>query len=406
MIRRVIGTAAAMTLLAGLAACGGGSGGAAATTTLTYWMFQDRTPQAGEVIEKLRTGFEQANKGVSVKIVKIPKDDYNTKLGSALASGSVPDVGVLDQPLVSRFALDGTIKEMPAGTIDEKAFYDGALTTNKVGGKLYGLPLDHTTVALFYNKALVPAPPKTWEDLKRVTAEVHQKDPKIAGMVVPKGDGYGGWMWPGFVAGAGGQMADVEQKKVLFDQPPAVEALQLWVDLLKSSPREITDSDKPFENGLAGMMISGPWDVANIKDQFPDLQLGVAPLPYKTQPAGNIGGENAVVFTKGSHAELAWKWLAYLTNSDNNTELAQALGGFPSNVAAAERDAATFGPDQAAFLEQLKVAQARPAVPQWIQINDEIIAPALESALSGKATAQQALSDAAAKTRTLLGWTG
>ncbi|MFC4592079.1 ABC transporter substrate-binding protein [Sphaerisporangium corydalis] len=405
MIRRVTSTAAALALLAGLAACGG-SKDAAAATTLTYWMFADRTPQAGQVVEKLRAGFEAANKGVAVKIVKIPKDDYNTKLGTALATGSVPDAGTLDQPLVARFALDGTIKEVPAGTVDEKAFYEGALTTNRVDGKLYGLPQDHTTVGLFYNKTLVPVPPKTWDELKRVTAEIHQKDPKIAGIVVPKGDGYGGWMWPGFVAGAGGEMASVKDKKVLFDQPPAVEALQLWVDLLKSSPREITDSDKPFENGLAGMMISGPWDVANIKDQFPDLQFSVAPLPYKTEPAGNIGGENAVVFSKGKNPDLAWKWLKYLTDPANNTQLAQALGGFPSTIAAAERDAATFGPDQAAFLEQLKVARARPAVPQWIQINDEIIAPAIESALSGKATAQQALTGAADKTRTLLGWTG
>ncbi|WP_405147209.1 ABC transporter substrate-binding protein [Sphaerisporangium sp. NBC_01403] len=406
MIRRVTGTAAAMALVAGLTACGGGSGGAAATTTLTYWMFQDRTPQAGEVVEKLRTDFEKANKGVSVKIVKIPKDDYNTKLGSAVASGSVPDAGTLDQPLVARYALDGTIREMPAGTIDEKSLYAGALDTNRVNDKLYGVPMDHTTVGLFYNKKLVPTPPKTWDELKQITTQIHQTDPKIAGMVVPKGDGYGGWMWPGFVAGAGGEMADMKAKKILFDQPPAVEALQLWVDLLKSSPREITDSDKPFENGLAGMMISGPWDVANIKDQFPDLEFNVAPLPYKTEPAGNIGGENAVVFTKGKNADLAWKWLAYLTNADNNTKLAQALGGFPTNIAAAERDAATFGTEQAAFLEQLKVAHSRPPVPQWIQINDEIIAPAIESALSGKATAQQALTGAADKTRALLGWTG
>ncbi|MFI6509237.1 ABC transporter substrate-binding protein [Streptosporangium sp. NPDC050855] len=405
MIRRVTGAAAGMALLAGLVACGGDTGTASEATTLTYWMFQDRTPQAGEVVEKLRADFEKANK-VTVKIVKIPKDDYNTKLGSAVAAGTVPDVGILDQPLVARYALDGTIKEVPAGTVDEKAYYKGALDTNRVNDKLYGLPLDHTAVALFYNKKLIPTPPKTWDELKQMAAKVHQDDPKTAGIVVPKGDGYGGWMWPGFVAGAGGSMVDEKSKKILFDQQPGVEALQLWVDLLPSSPREITDSDKAFENGLAAMTISGPWDVANIKDQFPDLEFSTAPLPYKTEPGGNIGGENAVVFSKGKNAELAWKWLAHLTSAENNTALAQALGGFPTNVAAAERDAATFGPDQAAFLEQLKVAQARPALPEWIQINDEIIAPAIEAALSGKKTSQEALTEAAAKTRALLGWNG
>lgn len=282
-------------------------------------------PAGREVVEKLRTDFEKAN-NVTVKIVKIPKDDYNTKLGSAVAAGTVPDVGILDQPLVARFALDGTIKEVPAGTVDEKIFYEGALNTNKVNDKLYGLPLDHTAVALFYNKTLVPTPPKTWDELKATAAKIHQADSKIAGMVVPKGDGYGGWMWPGFLGAAGGSLVDEKNKKILFDQQPGVDALQLWVDLLPSSPRQITDSDKPFENGLAGMMISGPWDVATIKADFPDLQFSTAPLPYKTEPAGNIGGENAVVFSKGKNAELAWKWLTFLTNAQNNTTLAQALG--------------------------------------------------------------------------------
>ncbi|MFD1543162.1 ABC transporter substrate-binding protein [Nonomuraea guangzhouensis] len=402
MSRGVVRGAAVAALVAGLAACGGGQG-SGNEKTLTFWMYQDRTPQAGQVIEKVRKDFEKANPGVTVKLVKIPKDDYNTKLGGAVAGKSAPDAGILDQPLVSKYALDGTIKEVPAGLIDESAFYKGALDTNRAGGKLYGLPADQTCVALFYNKKLVPAPPKTWDEMKATAARVHQADANVAGMNVPKGDGYGAWMFPGVVHGAGGQMVDDAGKKVLFDQPPAVEALQLWVDLLKSSPRKITDSDKPFENGLAAMTISGPWDVPTIHEQFPDLDFGVAPLPYKSEPAGNIGGEDSVVFSTSKNADLAWKWLAFLTDAQNNGAIADAFGGFPVNLKA---QVVAAGPEQAAFLEQLKVAHARPAVPQWIQVNDEIIAPALESALTGKATAQQALTDAAGKTRSLLGWTG
>ncbi|WP_084772848.1 ABC transporter substrate-binding protein [Nonomuraea candida] len=407
------GTAVAL-LATALAACGGGDGSGGGTSgsgtgtggesrELTFWMYQDRTPQAGQVIERIRRDFERANPGVTVKLVKIPKDDYNTKLGSALAGGSAPDAGILDQPLVSKYALDGTIEEVPAGLIDEAGYYRGALDTNRAGGKLYGLPQDQTTVALFYNRRLVPAPPKTWDELKQAAARVHAADPDVAGMNVPKGDGYGAWMFPGVVHGAGGAMVDDAAKKVLFDQPPAVEALQLWVDLQKSSPRAITDSDKPFENGRAAMTISGPWDVPTIKEQFPDLDFGVAPLPYKTEPAGNIGGENSVVFSTSDDPDLAWKWLAFLAGPDHNGAVADALGGFPVHLKAR---VVAGGPEQAAFLEQLKVARARPAVPQWIQVNDEIIAPAIESALTGRATARQALADAAARTRSLLGWTG
>ncbi|GGK45441.1 ABC transporter substrate-binding protein [Planomonospora parontospora subsp. parontospora] len=404
MVRRTRGALVAAAMVAGLAACGSG-GAAEHGRTLTFWTFQPLTPQGGQILERLRTDFEKAN-GVTVKLVQIPKDDYNTKLGTAIASKNVPDGGYLDQPLVSRYALDGTILQVPAGTIDEKEFYAGGLETNKVGGRLYGVPLDITTVGLYYNKKLVPTPPRTWDELKQAAESVHRADPKTAGIVVPKGDGYGAWMWPGFVAGAGGTLVDEKAKKVTFDEQPAVDALQLWVDLLKSSPRSITDADKAFENGLAAMTISGPWDISTIRDQFPDLDFGVAPLPYKNEPASNIGGENAVVFTGTKNADLAWKWLKHLTAPDSSVALAEAVGGYPANIEGAGIAAAKMGPEHAVFIEALKATRARPAVPQWIQINDEIIAPALESALTGKVAPRQALSEAGAKARTLLGWNG
>src|SRR3954454_13332258 len=113
MSRRVAGAAGAIALIAGLTACGGGSD-AGDAPTLTFWMYQPRTPQAGQIYEDLRKGFEKAN-NVKVKYVQIAKDDYNTKLSSAIASGTAPDAGVLDQPLVSRFALDKTIVAVPDG---------------------------------------------------------------------------------------------------------------------------------------------------------------------------------------------------------------------------------------------------------------------------------------------------
>jgi len=402
--RRLLAVAT-LSLLAlsgsGCGVLGGGSGDS--KRTLEFWMYQPATPGGAQVFEKLRRDFEKAN-DVSLKLVQVPKDDYNTKLASALSGNGGPDAGYLDQPLVARYAGDGSIRELPAGTVDEAAYFAGALNTNRVGGKLYGLPLDHTTVALFYNKKLVPQPPKTWDDLRRTATAVHKANPNVAGMVVPKGDGYGAWMWPAFVASAGGGMVDETNRRVLFDQRPAVDALSLWTELIGSSPRKITDSAKAFESGRAAMTISGPWDVAAITEQFPDLQFGVAPLPWRDQPAGNIGGENLVVFKNTKRADLAWKWLAVLTNAENNAAIAKVLGGFATNLAAA--DAAKAGANEfyAVFLEQLKVARARPTVPQWIQINDEIIAPALELALAGKATPQQALSDAAAKARALRSW--
>src|SRR5262249_21748454 len=116
-------------------------------------------------------------------------------------------------------------------------------------------------------------------------------------------------------------------------------------------------------------------------------------------------GENLVVFKRSAKSALAWKWLSLITSKEHNAAVAQGLGGFASNIAAAEAaKAAAQDPSYSVFLQQLSVAQARPTVPQWIQINDEIVAPALDRALAGKQTAQQSLSQAAASARSLLTW--
>ena len=403
---RLLVLAAVLSVANLVAGCGilGGSSGSG-RDTLEFWMYQPADAKAAQVFDQLRGDFEKANH-VTVKLVQVPKDDYNTKLASALSGGSGPDAGYLDQPLVARYASDGTISQVPAGTVDESAYYTGALNTNRVGGKLFGLPVDQTTIALFYNRKLVPTPPRTWTDLLAASAAVHRASPDVAGIVVPKGDGYGAWMWPAFVASAGGTLLDEQNKRVLLDSQPAVDALNLWVNLLPSSPRKITDSAQAFETGHAAMTISGPWDVTAIHDQFPDLPFGVAPLPYRDRPASNIGGENLVVFKHSAKTALAWKWLALLIGREHNTAVAQALGGFPTNIAAAEaaKSAAGQDPSYAVFLAQLAVAQPRPAVPQWIQINDEVVAPALDRALTGGQPAQQTLRQAAGSARNLLGW--
>jgi multiple sugar transport system substrate-binding protein len=398
---------AGLALLAVSTACGvlgtGGSDSSGSAQTLEFWAYQPPTPDGTQTLDKLRAEFEKAN-NVKVKLVLIPKDDYNTKLATALSGPGAPDAGYLDQPLVGRYARDGSIAQVPAGTMDETEYFIGAMDTNRVDGALYGLPLDQTTVALFYNKKLVPKPPTTWEELRQTSTAVHEANPKVAGMVVPKGDGYGAWMWPAFVNSAGGTMLDEPKKQVTFAGKPGVEALQLWVDLLASSPRKITDSAKAFESGRAAMTISGPWDVPAIGEQFPDLQFGVAPLPYRDKPGGNIGGENVVVFKKSTHAALAWKWLTFLTDAEHNASIAAALGGFSTNIAAAEAAKTGADPTYGVFLAQLKVARARPSVPQWIQINDELIAPALDRAMSGKSTPEEALRKAATGTGALLKW--
>jgi multiple sugar transport system substrate-binding protein len=373
---------------------------------IDFWIYQPNNASGQEAMDALKAKFEQANPGATVNIVYVPKGDYNTKLNTSIATNSQPDASFLDQPLVARFVDDGVLEPAPDGLIDEATFYAGALNTNRVGGVLYGLPLSQTCVMLFYNTELVPAAPQTWDAMVQIARDIHEQNPDIAAFETPHyGGDWAGWLFPAFVATAGGQMLDEENQQVTFAEPPAVEALALWKELFQYSPPAISDAQNAFANGRVAMKISGPWEVEGLRTNFPKLQWNVAPIPQRVQPGTNIGGENGVVFKNSDNKILAWAWLSFLTESEHNLELNdKVLGNFPIRIDVAESAWAQADPVRPLFLDQLQYAQPRPRVKEWLQINDEIVGKAIEEAIDGDQDPQQALQAGAAKAAELLGW--
>jgi len=371
---------------------------------ISFWVYEP-IPEGLAVLDTLKAKFEQQYPGTTIDILPIPKGDFNPKLNTAIAAGDVPDASYLDQPLVALFVRDGIIDPVPDGLINEADFYPGALNTNRVNDELYGLPLSQTTIALYYNTDLVPTPPETWDEMIEIAKNVYDPDKEIAAFNVPQGDGWGAWLFPAFVATAGGTMLDESSREVTFAEAPAVDALSLWVELLKYSPIEISTAQNAFQTGHVAMMISGPWELGGLRAEWPELNWDVALIPKKVQWGSNIGGDNAVVYKDAKNKDLAWAWIEFLTEDENNLELSTTvMGNFPINLALSTGDWLNGDSQLQTFMEQMKYAQARPTVTEWLKINDEIISRAIGDALAGTKTPEKSLIDAADDARQILGW--
>ncbi len=375
-------------------------------TVIEFWAYDPDISQKG-LLDAVAE-FESQT-GYNVNLSFIPKNDYNTKMNSAIAAGKTPDIGYLDQPLVPRYAVDDVIfnlEEMANGDngIDRSKYYQGALSTNIVNGNLYGLPLNQTCVALFYNKDLVPVAPVTWDDWL-VTAATVYKPGEIAAMEVPNGDGWGAWLYPAFVSSAGGSMVSDDESTVAFDQEPAVDALNLWIELNEFSDPEVKDSANAFNRGLIATKISGPWELGNLDSNFPNLNYGVALVPKQDaddQHASNIGGENIVIYKTTKNVEAAWALVKFLTYTPEYSLLmAQSTGNFPGLLEAGQ-DESYQDENMSVFMKQMETAKARPRISSWLKINDEVIAKALAQALLGELPADEALSLAAKKANMII----
>lgn len=373
---------------------------------IEFWAYQ---PENEKPFRAAIANFE-AETGYKVNITFVPKDSYNTKVNAAIVGGMSPDVAYLDQPLVPRFAADGVLLNLEAHAngengIDKTKYYQGALGTNIVGGELYGLPLNQTCVALYYNKDLVPEPPVTWDDWLSMASDVYIPG-EVAAFEVPNGDGWGAWLYPAFVASAGGSMVNADETIVTIDEQPAVDAIELWTELRKFSDYEVTDSTNAFNLGLIATKVSGPWELGNLRNNFPDLDFGVTLMPKKTANdihASNIGGENIVVYNTVKNPEAAWALIKFLTYTPEYSLLmAESTGNFPGLLEAGMD--AKFQNDEhlAVFLKQMETAQARPRIPSWLKINDEVVAKALSQVILEELTAQEALSLGAQKANMIM----
>lgn len=376
---------------------------------ISLWAF-NANDNNDAIVKSMVKSFEKLE-NVTVDIVQAPRGEtFETKLNAAIAGGNPPDVSYLDQPLVAKFAKDDVLLDLTpymngADGIVKTEFYAGALETNLVGDKYYGLPLSHTCVALLYNKDLVPTPPTTWSEMLEVAKKVYVKG-KISAFERPWDGGGGGWMFPAFIGTAGGAVVAPDNSKVTFDTPEGAEALSFFYkDLMQYSDMAVYKSANAFGKGLVAMRIAGPWDVPGYLKDFPNLKFGVANIPKKDgkEFASNMGGENIVVYKATKSPEAAWKLIKWLTNEENNLPMAKLItGNFPVRLKAIEDPYYTTDEYMKAFLEQAKYAVARPRLASWSKINDQCLGKEIDEFTAGKKTAEQALKDAADRANAII----
>src|SRR5919204_5368287 len=150
------------------------------------------------------------------------------------------------------------------------------------GGSTYGVPHVADDYAVYYNKDLLNAaglqPPATWQEMEQAAATLAQ-DVKY-GLAVAGGEGAEGAT--GLVLrtlAAGGSLEE-------FGGDAGVEALQSFQTMVDNgglSKGFLTwseeDAKNHFATGQAAMMINSATYVSILREEVPDLNWDVAPMP-------------------------------------------------------------------------------------------------------------------------------
>jgi multiple sugar transport system substrate-binding protein len=276
-------------------------------------------------------------------------------------------------------------------------------------GKIYGVPRDANTLALYYNadmfraKGLDPdKPPRTWSEL--VAAAQALRDPAKSvyglGFCATQAE-EGVFQWLPFLYQAGGSIDKL-------DQPEAAEALQLWVDFVKKdmASRDVINQGQyeaanTFMAGNTAMVIGGPWELPRMQTQAKfDWRLAVLPVKDgKDIAASSLGGYDYLIPKGAQQKDGAFHFIEFMSQAVVLNE------GWKTGRLAPRSDIVVQNPlwpkAYETYRKQLESARPRGPHPQWPEISRPI-QTAIQEALTGAKPADVALKDAAKKIAPIL----
>lgn len=318
-----------------------------------------------------------AKNGATVKVV------LNTGTFQAFATlahtGKGPDleVGIPDDN-VGTFQLGGLLAPVPSGQFKDSDYVPGAVAAVTFGGQAFAVPFDLDTYALVYNKALVPTPPKTMENLATMAAKFPNTKGKNYGFLFDPSNLYYSYA---FIRAEGGYVfkqngSTVDTTNIGLDTSGAVKAYTYFQSLvqMKVIPSDIQSSANSgvvqglFQKGQLGMWIDGDWDIlANAKAL--GKNFGAAPLPTL---GGNVphpyaGVQVGFVSAFSHNQALCWSLIKYLQPifpiADYNV-----AGRVPALVANLNLKKLTSDPIFSAFINSALNGDPLPNVPQMGQV--------------------------------------
>ena len=147
---------------------------------------------------------------------------------------------------------------------------DSSWTAFTWNGQTWGYPLSIEAIGLIYNKALVKAPPATFDDVMVLDKELAKQGKKAILWVHSQSF----FSWP-LLAGAGGTLfgrdanGKLDAKSTGVNNAGALAGALLLGRLVKDgympAGAKYPDMESQFVAGKVAMMINGPWAWDNVK---------------------------------------------------------------------------------------------------------------------------------------------
>ncbi|WP_146443040.1 maltose/maltodextrin ABC transporter substrate-binding protein MalE [Vibrio kanaloae] len=356
---------------------------------LTIWVGGDK---AYEGMAEVGKRFEE---DTGVKVTVAFPDKLEEKFSQVAAAGDGPDMIFYAHDRFGGYAEAGLLVDIKPSKETKEGIVDFAWDAVSYEGKTIAYPVAVESVSLIYNKALVPNPPKSWEDIPALDAEL-QKDGKKAIMWPLRGGAY--FTWPLLAADGGYAFKQTAEGYDIKDAGVATDGVQkslgfiekMVQDKVISADMDYSVAESEFVAGNVAMTINGPWGWENIKKAGVDY--GVTTLPKFNGKASKpfVGVWAGGISTASPNRDLAVEFMEnYLLTDEGMKSLnddkplgAVALNSFQRQLDSDTRIAAT--------MDNAMNGEIMPNIPQfttfWYSMEE-----AIGNVVDGRQSVDQAL---------------
>jgi maltose/maltodextrin transport system substrate-binding protein len=360
---------------------------------LSLWINADKG-YAG--IQKVGDDFTKKS-GVPV-IVEHPEDAPG-KFQQAAAAGKGPDIWCWPHDRAGEWIAAGLIDPVKPSKKFQDEIAPLAWNAFTMNGKIWAYPISIETIALIYNKDLVPKPPKTMEEIPALDKKLKEKGKSA--ILWEYQNTY--FTWPLLAANGGypyKQKPDgsYDAKDAGVNNAGAIKGAELLASFVKAGivPEDTSGSDTEagVNSGSVAMMINGPWAWDNLKKS--KINFGVAPIPSVAgKPAAPfIGVLGCMINHSSVNKELAVEFLEKNLLSVPGLEAMNAATplGVPANKAFFNK--LKNDPNIKATMESANAGHPMPNNPEMSRFWASM-APALGNLANGRQTPKEALDNAA-----------
>jgi len=405
----------------------------ASQKTVIHVLTMDQAAMSTDQMDEVAKEFTAANPDITVEMTYVPYEQVHDKfVTGAQTNPPTYDVVMVDVVWYDEFIQRGYLADTTSMvTPDMKSdIFPAAWNVVTRHDKSYGMPWLLDTKYLFYNTEMLKQagfdePPTTWEELTKM-AQVMKDEGIVQYPIV--------WSWAqaeaaicdytALLYGNGGSFLDANGNPN-FNNPQGVQTLA-WmkqtIDDGLTNPSSVQNLEDEvldtFAQGKAAFALNWlfMYDVANFDESVSTVtgKVGITNVPVFASVGGNppsasVDGSSGFSITATSpNIDAAWKYIVFLTSleiqmkySSNQLPIWQTAyegANLQTLKGAAQSNPVTVP----AFAAQFPYATLRPNI-AYYQEGSTALQLALQQALTGQKSPQEALDAAAAKWTELAG---